>query len=126
MSICLQKLLNIENKYCKDRFEMHNKFFIIYNYIDIISHMNNSNSNNNPNKSIKTFDFKTLYTTIPHNKLKEAMELFVRDVFGYNKNIYIDVHNKSAKMVNKQGNGFSFSIVELINTTNTVIENSYI
>ena len=45
----------------------------------MLSHMNNSNSNNNPNKSIKTFDFKTLYTKIPHNKLKEAMELFVRE-----------------------------------------------
>ena len=51
--LCLQKLLNIEKKYCKDRFEMHNKFFIIYNHIYVISHMNNSNSNNNPNKSIK-------------------------------------------------------------------------
>ena len=67
----------IEKKYCKDRFEMHNKFFIIYNHIDIISHMNNSNSNNNPNKSIKTFDFKKLYTKIPYNKLKEAIELVV-------------------------------------------------
>ena len=34
--------------------------------------------------------------------------------------------NKSAKMVNKRGNGLSFSIVELINAINTVIENSYI
>ena len=54
------------------------------------------------------------------------MELFVRDVFGYNKNKYIDVHNKSAKMGNKRGNGLSFSIVKLINAINTVIENSYI
>ena len=29
-------------------------------------------------------------------------------------------------MVNKRGNGFSFSIVELINAITTVIENSYI
>ena len=36
--LCLQKLLNIENKYCKDRFEMHNEFFIIYNHIGVISH----------------------------------------------------------------------------------------
>ena len=92
----------------------------------VLSHMNNYNSNNNPNKSIKTFDFKTLYTKIPHNKLKEAMELFVRDVFGYNKKKYIDVRNKSAKMINKRGNGLSFSIVELINAINTVIENSHI
>ena len=85
--------------------------------------MNNSNSNNNPNKSIKTSDFKTLYTKISHNKYKEAMELFVTDVFGYNKNKYIDVRNKSAEMVNRRGNGLSFSIAELINT---VIENWYI
>ena len=31
--LCLQKLLNIGKKYCKDRFGMHNKFFIIYNHI---------------------------------------------------------------------------------------------
>ena len=68
---------------------MHDKFFIIYNHIDVISHVNNSNSNNNPNKSVKTFDCKTLYTKILHNKLNEAMELFVRGVFGYNKNKYI-------------------------------------
>ena len=54
------------------------------------------------------------------------MELFIRDVFGYNKNKYIEVRNKSAKMVNKRGNGLSFSIVKLINAINTVIENSYI
>ena len=54
------------------------------------------------------------------------MELFVRDVFGYNKNKYIDVRIKSAKMVNKRGNGLSFSIVELINEVNAVIEDSYI
>ena len=88
----------------------------------VLSHI----SNNNPNKRIKTFDFKTLYTKIPHNKLKEAMELFVRDVFGYNKNKDIDVRNKSANMVNKRGDGLSFSIVELINAINTVIEHSYI
>ena len=91
----------------------------------MLSHKNNSNSNNT-DKSRKTFDFKTLYTKIPHNKLKEAMELFVRDVFGYNKNKYNDVHNKSAKMVNKRGNGLSLSIVKLINVINTAIENSYI
>ena len=40
--------------------------------------------------------------------------------------INISVLNKSAKMVNKQGNGLSFSIVKLIIVINTVIENSYI
>ena len=50
----------------------------------------------------------------------------VRDVFGYNKNKHIDVRNKSAMMVSKRGNGLSFSIVDLINGMNTVIENSYI
>ena len=98
---------------------MHNKFFIIYNHIDVISHMNNSNSNNNPNKSIKTFDCKTIYTKIPHNKLKEAMELFL---------VYLDVIIYILMFIINQlrGNGLSFSIVKLINVINTVIENAYI
>ena len=70
--------------------------------------MNNSNSNPNPIKSIKTFDFKTLYTKIPHNNPKEVMELFVRDVFEYNKNKYIEVRNKSARWSIKLGSQVVF------------------
>ena len=29
---------------------------------------------NNYDKNIKTYDFKTLYTKIPHNKLKETLK----------------------------------------------------
>jgi hypothetical protein len=36
--------------------------------------------------SIKTYDFSTLYTTIPHNKLKSRLFQIIDNCFSLNKN----------------------------------------
>ena len=70
---CILKLFqnNIKNFHDKNRIwtnKQNNK-----PVIDRISKINNSKKA----KSIRTFDFSTLYTKIPHNLLKDALKEIV-------------------------------------------------
>ena len=81
---CILKLFqnNIKNIYDKNRIWTNvTNFWVIQNnkpVIDRISKINNSEKA----KSIRTFDFSTLYTNIPHNLLKDAMKEIVDFCFG--------------------------------------------
>ena len=46
------------------------------------------NSHQNKPRNIITYDFSTLYTSIPHDKLKQEIKLLVEKAFnGMDKNI---------------------------------------
>ena len=90
---CILKLFqnNIKNFHDKNRIWTNvSNFWVIQNnkpVIDRISKINNSKKA----KSIRTFDFSTLYTKIPHNLLKAAMKEIVDFCFkgGLSHGVYI-------------------------------------
>ena len=126
VSLCLKRMLTTENNYCKDKFNNYKKFFIIDSHDEIIKHIHDSNSNRS-NKSVKSYDFKTLYTKIPHHKLKDTFGQFVRDVFNYNNKFKcIEVVTNTVRFVEKRSSKVSFSMAELIEAINIIIDNSYI
>jgi hypothetical protein len=56
-----------------NRFHIRNDYFVIDDRdpdLDFISHMNTQKGF----KSVSTYDFSTLYTSIPHNQLKSNLE----------------------------------------------------
>ena len=53
-----------------------------------------SNLLNQNEKHIKTFDFKTLYTKIPHQKLRENIKDFISSVFTLKAKKYINISKK--------------------------------
>ena len=63
--------------------------------------MKESNRLNHYGKKIDTYDFKTLYTNIPRNKLKENIKTFISMMFGFKKRKYINVSIKSAQFSDK-------------------------
>ena len=63
--------------------------------------MKESNYLNHYGRKINTYDFKTLYTKITHNKLKENIKTFISTMFGYKKRKYINISNKSAQFSDK-------------------------
>ena len=68
---------------------------------EVIQFMKESN---HYDKKINTCHFKTLYTKIAHNKLKENIKTFIPTMFGYKKRKYINISNKGAQFSDKVSN----------------------
>ena len=106
-----------------------------YRYRDkVVRYLNKANLSKHQQKQISSWDFSTLYTNIPHQQLKDNLEIFVNKVFGFmdkefircshkTKEAYFCKHKYKGDMTN---NGFCFDKLTLINAINCIIDNSYI
>ena len=85
LSILLTKLLtHIKQglqKYCEISYSRSgvNQMWIQKNSKELLEHLQSPNFNHVT--SIKSFDFSTLYTTIPHQKLKSRLATIIRNSF---------------------------------------------
>ena len=85
LSILLTKLLtHIKqglHKYCETSYSRSgvNQMWILKNLKKLLEHLQSPNFNHIT--SIKSFDFSTLYTTIPHQKLKSRLATIIRNSF---------------------------------------------
>ena len=85
LSILLTKLLtHIKQglqKYCETSYSRSgvNQMWILKNSKELLEHLQSPNFNHIT--SIKSFDFSTLYTTIPHQKLKSRLATIIRNSF---------------------------------------------
>ena len=85
LSILLTKLLtHIKQglqKYCETSYSRSgvNQMWILKNSKELLEHLQSPNFNHIT--SIKSFDFSTLYTTIPHQKLKSRLAAIIRNSF---------------------------------------------
>ena len=85
LSIILTKLLtHIKQglqKYCETAYSRSgvNQMWILKNSKELLDHLKSPNFNLITN--IKSFDFSTLYTTIPHQKLKSRLATIIRNSF---------------------------------------------
>ena len=83
--------------------------------------------NNERNKNVKTFDFETLYTSIPQDKLKNEISTLIKNFFVLKKKNFISVSGKHAYLALKRSkSGFSVSFNQLIYCINYLIDNSYV
>ena len=75
---------HVENFHKKTLFYSNfKKFWVVQNSFPIVEKLDRINSRKNA-KSISTFDFSTLYTTIPHNKLIDVLSEIIEFVFKSN------------------------------------------
>ena len=85
LSIILTKLLtHIKQglqKYCETAYSRSgiNQMWILKNSKGLLEHLKSPTFNHVT--SIKSFDFSTLYTTIPHQKLKDRLTCIIRNAF---------------------------------------------
>ena len=89
LSILITKLLtHIKQglqKYCETSYSRSgvNQMWIPKNSKELLEHLQSPNFNHITN--IKSFDFSTLYTTIPHQKLKSRLAAIIRNSFIHKK-----------------------------------------
>ena len=81
---CLQKIKDQRKAYCEAIYKTTgvNCFWILKNSKDLIGYIENVSVK--PIKSISTWDFSTLYTTIPHKQLKFALKEIIMQVMARN------------------------------------------
>ena len=110
-----------------NKYKAYNDYFIIDNHDEVLDFMNTSNVSRNGRKSVRSYDFKTLYTKIPHMELKQNVQTFVNRVFRHKNKRYIIVTDKSAYFSNKRSSKhLSLTADEFLNLVDFVVDNSYV
>jgi len=78
-----------------------NSYWIIGNSSKAHRLIDRSNERQNV-ENIATYDFSTLYTNIPHDKLKKRMENVIRSAYNGHAKKYLSVYNTKASFVSNR------------------------
>ena len=101
-----------------------NSFWVIQNNSSVIDAINKL-TKRNAAKSISTFDFSTLYTNIPHDKLIQTLNFVVDFAFKGRTQSKISINNQNEARWCKSSKHFTFSITSLKKALEYVIQNCY-
>ena len=128
---CLKLLLKVAHNAKEYKIkEINNCIFIIDNRDKVVKFMENvNNSNLSKRKCISTWDFATLYTKIPHDKLISNVKNFINDIFKCVKNkVFIaSPINGNAYFTNSQSKtNKCFDKEQLVKVINCIVSNAYI
>jgi hypothetical protein len=89
---------------------------------DLIRTFNKEGCNN-----IRTYDFSTLYTSIPHKLLKSQLSWVITEAFKSSEKKYISVYKNQAKWTNSpRSDTNAFDCKEVTNLMRWLIDNIYV
>ena len=101
-----------------------NSFWVIQNNSSVINAINKLGKRNAA-KSINTYDFSTLYTNIPHDKLIQTLNFVVDFAFKGRTQSKISVNNHNDARWCKSSKHFTFTITSLKKALEYVILNCF-
>ena len=104
----------------------YNKFWVLQNSNPVLESLNRINRRKNA-KSISTFDFSTLYTKLPHDKLIKELSEVIDFVFdgGNKQHIAISKHGKAYWSKAKPKSMVSFTRHSLKAAVKHLVQNCY-
>ena len=135
LSIILTKILSAvkegQQKYCDTVYSRSsiNHMWILKNSKDLLHNLESRSLSKI--HSLKTFDFSTLYTTLPHSKLKSRLIGLIKNSFSYKKGRsfkYIVLAYTSTYFTNKvpKGNTRYYTEEQVINMLEFLIDNIFV
>jgi hypothetical protein len=78
-------------------------------------------------RNIRTYDFSTLYTNIPHKQLKTRLSLVIKDAFQASKKSYISVYTNDARWTDSpKKTTLALDCKKVIRLLNWLIDNIYV
>ena len=131
LSICLKSMLHsAKNKSLYDnKFTARNDFYVIDSNENVLDFLCTDNTRKSF-KSINTYDFSTLYTSIPHQQLKDNLSKFVDRVFNFKDKEFIipNLYTKKAYFSNSnvKSSKVCFSKDDILECLFYLIDNSYV
>ena len=95
LTSCLTAIKNHVIKYCTTVYERNGKnlFWSIKNSGEIL---NKLKSRGFLASGLSTYDFSTLYTTLPHNLIKEKLTELIEQTFNREGSLYLACNDKNA------------------------------
>ena len=102
----------------------YNKFWVVENSFPIIEKLNIINTRKKA-KNISTFDFSTLYTTLPHNLLIQVLTEIINFVFKGNTKTKIGFSEFSTYWTSKGKDKRFFTKSSLADAINFLIKNCF-
>ena len=115
----------IENFHKNAKFlSNYNKFWVLQNCDPILSTLKSINKKKNA-KSISTYDFSTLYTKLPHDKLTDRLSRLIDFVFKGGDKSFIKIGNSGQAFWARSKKGTGFTNGSLKMAVAHLIENCY-
>ena len=102
----------------------YKKFWVVQNSFPIIEKLDKLNKNGNA-KNISTFDFSTLYTTLPHNLLIEVLNNLIGFVFKSTTKKKLGFSESSVYFTSKGVGNRYFTLETLKHTVSYLIQKCY-
>ena len=121
------KVTKNHSKY-HNRFHGRSDYYIIDGHDEVLDYIAVNNLVKGQ-KKVTTYDFSTLYTSIPHNQLKNNITKFVERVFEIKEKQFIVPNCKNKRAFFSDSNDKSrsgFTKDSLINCLFYLIDNSYV
>ncbi len=128
ITYCLKLIQQTHVNHCKTitKNSGYNRMWIVDNSMEVIQKIVDFKKKG-PAKNIRTYDFSTLYTSIPHSKLKKEIAWVISECFNDKKRKYIRIEKNSARWSSTKGkNDVGWSSDELIKHVNWLITNIYV
>ena len=109
MPLCCQKYII---RYCEKVYERSGKnlLWLIKNSGEVL---NKLKSRGFRATSLSTYDFSTLYTTLPHNLIKEKLINLIEWTFKREGSPYIACNERQASTLLKTQNDINFGLVKM-------------
>ena len=125
---CL-KLVEKQHRFICHRYNVSygiNPMWIIHNSTAVHKNIATFNRKKDCN-NIRTYDFSTLYTSIPHNKLKSQIALVIKQAFESSKKSFISVYQNEARWTNApRKKTLHLNCREITNLMRWLIDNIYV
>lgn len=123
------KLIDKQHRFICHRYEKSyniNPMWIIHNSKAV--HTNIAAVNRKKDcRNIRTYDFSTLYTSIPHKELKSQLSWVITEAFESSGKSYISVYKNDARWTNTPyENTLSLDCKKVIQLTRWLIDNIYV
>ena len=128
ITLCLKLIQQTHSNHCKAIFKNSgfNRMWIVDNSIDVVEKIKEINRKG-PTRNIRTYDFSTLYTSIPHKKLKEQIAWVISQCFNDDARKFIRFGHASAHWTNSKGkHKHCWSKDDLIKHTKWLIDNIFV
>ena len=126
MTSCLTAIKNQVIKYCTTVYERNGKtlFWSIKNSGEIL---NKLKSGGFLASGLSTYDFSTLYATLPHNLIKEKLTELIEQTFNREGSLYLVCNNKNAFFTSEQPKRYKlWSCQKMCDALHYLLDNIFI